>query len=262
MENGRSKQTSLFMWALFIGLLSNNMTTFVMCRSVEDQKNYYYSPDPHAGTPPAGSHQSPPHGTPPSHGSTPPSNCGNPPSGHHNPSPAPPTHHSTPTPTPTYGGSPPRSTTPSTPTIITPPTTPTIPGISTPSPPFDPHSPPFSLGGTCDYWRTHPTLIWGLFGWMGTTMSGAFGISGLPVSGSISHLSLEQALTNTRKDGFGELYREGTASLLNSMVNKRFPFTTTQVRDNFVSALASNKAAASQAQVFKLANEGRFKPTN
>lgn len=75
-----------------------------------------------------------------------------------------------------------------------------------------------------------------------------------------STLSLQQALSNTRTDGLGALYREGTASLLNSMVNQKFPYTTKQVRESFVASLSSNKAAAAQAQLFKLANEGRVKP--
>lgn len=89
-------------------------------------------------------------------------------------------------------------------------------------------------------------------------MGSAFGITNAPGFGAT--LSLPQALSNSRTDGLGALYREGAASFLNSMVNNRFPFTTSQVRDSFVSALSSNKAAAAQSQVFKMANEGRFKP--
>ncbi|CAK9160227.1 unnamed protein product [Ilex paraguariensis] len=164
---------------------------------------------------------------------------------------------------PTSGGSTP--TAPSIPSI-TPPTTPiypvtpsspgtpTIPGISTPSPPFDPNSP---FTGTCNFWSTNPGLIWGLFGWAGT-LGGAFGTPSLPGTGA--SMSLQEALSNSNTDGLGALYREGTASLLNSMVNRRFPYTTTQVRDSFVRALGSNKAAAAQAHLFKLANEGRLKP--
>lgn len=72
-------------------------------------------------------------------------------------------------------------------------------------------------------------------------------------------MSLQQALSNTRTDGYGSLYREGTASLLNSMVSHKFPYTTREVRESFVSALASNKAAAAQGQLFKQANEGKLK---
>ncbi|KAL3848697.1 hypothetical protein ACJIZ3_010579 [Penstemon smallii] len=239
------------------------------------------------------------HGTPPSHGGTPPVNCGNPPSGgggHHHTTPSPPRgggggyYHSPPTTTPTtptptipapsgggYYHSPP-TVTPITPTIptptilppptivtppviVTPPTTPidpgtpTIPGITIPSPPFafDPNSPPF----TCTYWRNHPTLIWGLFGLWGTTVGSAFGVTSLPGIGASADLL--HALSNTRTDGLGELYREGTAALLNSMVHRGFPYTTSQVRDSFVASMGSNKAASTQARLFKLANEGRKK---
>lgn len=109
----------------------------------------------------------------------------------------------------------------------------------------------------CSYWRNHPGVIWGLVGWWGT-LGNAFGVTSVPGFGS--NFNLQQALSNSRTDGLGELYREGTASLLNSMVYNRFPFTTKQVRDNFVAALGSNHAAAAQARVFKLANEGKLKP--
>lgn len=78
------------------------------------------------------------------------------------------------------------------------------------------------------------------------------------VPGFGSSMSLQQALENTRGDGLGALYREGTASLLNSMADQRFPFTAKQVRERFIAGLSSNKAAAAQAQLFKLANEGRI----
>ncbi|KAK2978471.1 hypothetical protein RJ640_003225, partial [Escallonia rubra] len=252
------------------------------------------TPPANCGNPPSGHHHDPspstPTGGPPTGGSySPPTYTPTPsiptPSTPYTPTPSIPTPSTPYTPTPSIP-------TPSTPTIISPPTTPidpgtpTIPGISIPSPPLLPSYPPIGgttpidpgtptipgisipsppllpsyppIGGTCDYWRTHPGYIWGLFGWWGTTVGGALGVSSIPGFGS--HLSLQQALSNTRSDGFGALYREGTASLLNSMVNNRFPFTTNQVRDNFVSALGSNKAAAAQARVFKKANEGRLKP--
>ncbi|GFP87884.1 protodermal factor 1 [Phtheirospermum japonicum] len=213
---------------------------------------------------------------------TPPANCGTPPSGgggghhHHTPSPPSggrrllpfPTHRNpyyTHPPTPLVASPPPIVTPP---VIITPPTTPidpgtpSTPGITIPSPPFpfpspfpfDPNSPPF----TCTYWRNHPTLIWGLFGWWGTTVGSAFGVTSLPGTGA--NMNVLQALSNTRLDGLGQLYREGTAALLNSIAHTRFPYTTSQVRDSFVSALGSNKAAADQAQLFRLANEGKTKP--
>ncbi|KAJ8532219.1 hypothetical protein K7X08_012142 [Anisodus acutangulus] len=254
MGKQRSKQSFLILWAAFAALLSQNLVIPVMSSaSFEEQKNYY-TPDPHIGTPSTGSSTPPSHATPShgssSHGSKPPANCGNPPKGghHHNPTPAPPSGgHSG-----GYYPTPPSTPTPSTPSAPIPPTTPIIdpgtpstPGTPTPSPPF-----------TCDYWRTHPGLIWGLFGWWGT-VGGAFGVASAPGLGS--NMNLLQALANQHTDGFGQLYREGTASLLNSMVSKRFTYSTTQVKNNFAAALSSDNAAAAQAQLFKLANEGRLK---
>ena len=89
-------------------------------------------------------------------------------------------------------------------------------------------------------------------------MGSAFGVTSVP--GFSSGITLPQALSNTRTDGVGSLLREGTASYLNSLVNHKFPYTSTQVRDRFVASLNSNKAAAAQAQLFKMANEGRMKP--
>ncbi|CAA0808674.1 Protodermal factor 1 [Striga hermonthica] len=109
------------------------------------------------------------------------------------------------------------------------------------------------------YWLNHPTLIWGLFGFWGTTIGTAFGSSSLPGFGA--NTNIIQALSNTRTDGLGQLYREGTAALLNSMAHARFPYTTSQVRDSFLAAVGSNQAAAAQAQLFRMANEGRTKPT-
>ncbi|KAE8678467.1 Protodermal factor 1 [Hibiscus syriacus] len=410
MARERNKQLCL-MWVLVAGLLCQNLVVPVSSIDLGEQKNYYPSPDPHAGTPPSGSHGTPPShgsggGTPPSHGtpshgggyhhtpSTPstPSggNCGTPPHEPSTPSTPPrtPSHGSPPSygggspptpvtvspptpiidpgtpstppsygggspptygggspptpvtvspPTPiidpgtpstppsygggsppTYGGgSPPTPVTvspptpiidpgtpstppsygggspptygggsPPTPVIVSPPTpiidpgTPSTPpsygggspptygGGSPPTPIIDPGTPsiptpPFfpaptpPIGGTCDFWRSHPTLIWGLLGWWGT-LGSAFGMTSAPGFGAT--MSLPQALSNTRSDGLGALYREGTASFLNSMVNHRFPFSTEQVRQSFVSALGSNSAAAAQAHLFKLANEGHIKP--
>ncbi|CAI9089073.1 OLC1v1023574C1 [Oldenlandia corymbosa var. corymbosa] len=278
----RNQSSSLLLWAALTALISQNLLVpvFSAQATFEDQKNYYPR-DPGAGTPPTPSGST--GGSPPrssgggghGHGGTPPANCGNPPSG----------GHSTPTPsTPSGGGgyhhySPP-STTPTTPTtptpttpivpspFFTPPTpstpidpgtgTPSSPGITIPSPPFpfDPNSPPF----TCDFWRNHPTLIWGVLGWFGT-VGGTLGGTSSGIPGFGSNMSLLQALGNTRSDGYGALYREGTAAYLNAMVNRGrgFPYTTNQVRDRFASSLRSNKAAANQARLFKLANEGRVK---
>ncbi|XP_015082407.1 protodermal factor 1-like [Solanum pennellii] len=257
MAKQRSSQSSRILWAAFAAMLLQNLVIPVVSfASFEEEKNYY-TPDPHTGSPPTGSSTPPYHATPShgsgSHESKPPANCGNPPKGgqHHDPTPASPSGGyyphppSTPTPTPS---------TPSTPTIVTPPTTPIIdPG--TPSTPATPTpSPPF----TCDYWRTHPGLIWGLFGWWGNVGS-AFGVASAPGLGS--NMNLLQALSNQHTDGLGQLYREGTASLLNSMVSKRFSYSTTQVKNNFATALSSDSAAAAQAQLFKLANQGRLKPS-
>ncbi|OAY60644.1 protodermal factor 1 [Manihot esculenta] len=304
MGMGKCKHTSMLMLVLVAGLLCQNFAIVpVTARTIEDDKHYYPSPDPHARSPPTGSHSTPHHGggstphhgggstpshgggyggTPPSHPtpSTPsPGNCGTPPSV---PTPSRPPSDPTPTPYTPTPSTPPSVPTPSTPSnpppsgggyyptppstggspptpVIETPPTPITPTPSTPyipSPPFipDPNSP-----FTCTYWKNHPGIIWGLLGWWGTVGS-AFGATSF--SGFGASMSLPQALSNTRNDGYGTLYREGTASLLNSMVSNRFPFTTTQVRDSFVTALASNKAAAAQGSLFKLANEGKLKPRN
>ncbi|XP_018823968.1 protodermal factor 1 [Juglans regia] len=270
MEKVTSSSGSLiFVWTVVTVLLSHNVLIHAKSAGIEDQKNYYSDPNappgvPHGSSPPhvnppshgpgGTPHGSPPHGNPPPHGSgggsyyPPPStpsggDCGTPPStpgsdggSYHYP--------------PSAGGTPP------TPVIVSPPSGSTTPTPRTPTPPFlpDPNTP---FTGTCNYWRSHPGVVWGLLGWWGT-LGSAFGVPSVPGFGA--HLSLQQALSNTRNDGLGALYREGTASLLNSMVNNRFPYTTKEVRQNFVSALGSNKAAAAQAQLFKLANEGRLKP--
>ncbi|XP_061369830.1 protodermal factor 1-like isoform X7 [Gastrolobium bilobum] len=192
-----------------------------------------------------------------------PGNCGSPPHEPSVPTPSTPSTPATPSNPPSGGGgyynSPPTygGGSPPTPITVSPPTTPIDPGTPTlPSPPFLPSPSPFT--GTCNYWRTHPGIILGLLGWWGT-LGNAFGVSVIPGSGAAS-LSLPQALSNTRTDGLGALYREGTASFLNSLVNNRFPYTTQQVRDRFATSLSSNKAAAAQARLFRMANEGRMKP--
>nr|AEA50961.1 protodermal factor 1.1 [Gossypium hirsutum] len=292
MERQRSKQVCLLMWVLVAAFFSHNRVIAVTSTGLGEQKNYYPAPDPHAGTPPSGSQGTPPSsggGSPPSHGtpshgggyhpsptpSTPSGgNCGTPP---HDPStPSTPSHtpsHGTPPSSgggsppsygggspPSYGGGSPPSYGGGSPPSYgggSPPTTPIDPGTpSIPSPPFFPAPTP-PIGGTCDFWRGHPTLIWGLLGWWGT-VGNAFGVTNAPGLGT--SMSLPQALSNTRTDGLGALYREGTASFLNSMVNNRFPFSTKQVRETFVAALGSNSAAAAQARLFKLANEGHLKP--
>ncbi|XP_038900371.1 protodermal factor 1-like [Benincasa hispida] len=241
----RTKQASVLLFTLLAGLLSQSLLIPVFSTSIADQKSYYSPPsDPHSGTPPTGSHSSP---IPPSHGYG-----GSPP------------HYSTPTPStpskpPSSGGgyyNPPSSgggSPPTTPVDPGTPSTPSTPGVpSTPSTPSIPTTP-----FTCNYWLNHPGMIWGVLGWWGT-LGNAFGATNVPGFGT--NLNLLQALSNTRTDGFGALLREGTASYLNSLASNRFPFTTKQVRTSFVSALSSNKAAADQANTFKLANEGKIKP--
>ena len=73
-----------------------------------------------------------------------------------------------------------------------------------------------------------------------------------------SNPTLHDALTNTRTDGYGALFREGTAALLNSMTDSKYPFTTTQVKFSFAGAITSDGAAEAQADIFKQANEGKF----
>ncbi|KAJ0977404.1 hypothetical protein J5N97_012878 [Dioscorea zingiberensis] len=106
------------------------------------------------------------------------------------------------------------------------------------------------------YWITHPAAIWSLLGYWGT-VGGFLGAGSSLAYGK--ELTLHQALSNTRTDGIGELYRQGTAALLNSMATNKFPFSSQQVKDAFTAALGSQKAAADQAEIFKLANEGKLK---
>ncbi|KAK9093508.1 hypothetical protein Syun_028419 [Stephania yunnanensis] len=236
------------------------------------------------GTPPSGGHHTPTPSTPSTPSYTPtPSTPSTPsytptPSTPSTPSYTPtPSTPSTPTPTtptpvveppPTYTPTPvtptpvtptPVTPTPVTPTPVTPtPVTPTTPTPPSPLFPIDPNAPP-PFTGTCNYWSSHPDTIWALCGWW-ATIGGIFPVPTSSTPSISPGLTLPQALTNTRTDGFGALYREGTASLLNSMVNSRFPYTTEQVRNHFVSALVSNRAASNQAELFKKANEGRLKP--
>ncbi|KAI3437527.1 uncharacterized protein J3R85_005303 [Psidium guajava] len=293
-QKGQTLGLFLCLWAAAAAAaVQNFVVPAVSEASFEDQKNYYTpTPDPNIGTPPAPRvtpphRTSPPHrhgGTPPYHGTpTPPTgNCGNPPhvptpstprggggGSYYDPPPSTPrgggggSYYNPPPSTPSGGGggsysSPPPST--PTPVIVSPPTTPIIiPGTPSaptiPAPPFDPNSNPFT--GTCNFWRNHPAVIWGLLGWWGTVGS-TFGVTSMP--GLPANLNLMQALSNTRNDGLGQLYREGTASFLNSMANAHFPYTTQQVRESFTAALGSNSAAAAQARLFRLANEGHTKP--
>ena len=116
------------------------------------------------------------------------------------------------------------------------------------------HVPLLYCGGYCvSYWRTHPQSIWAICGYW-NTIGRMLGLS----PPSSPNLSLLDALRNTRTDGLGDLYREGTAAFLNSLANQKFIFSSSQVRNAFASALVSDQAAAEQAQIFKRANEGRL----
>ncbi|XP_030466845.2 protodermal factor 1-like [Syzygium oleosum] len=294
MTKQKGRSLSLFICLCVVVVAQNLVVPAASEASFEDKKNYY-TPDPRIGTPPTVPRVSPPRrtspprghvGTPPYHVTpTPPTgNCGNPPpvptpstprgggGSYYNPPPSTPggggSYYNPPPSTPGGGGggggsysNPPTSGgTPPTPVTVSPPTTPIIiPGTPSaptiPTPPFDPSSDPFT--GTCNFWRTHPTVIWGLVGWW-ATVGGTFGITSMP--GFPANLNLMQALSNTRNDGLGQLYREGTASFLNSMVKTRFPYTTHQVREHFTTAVGSNLSAAAQARLFRLANEGHMKP--
>ncbi|KAG6514924.1 hypothetical protein ZIOFF_025299 [Zingiber officinale] len=108
----------------------------------------------------------------------------------------------------------------------------------------------------CSYWGTHPAVIWGLVGYWGT-IGALFGLPAAAAYGT--DLSLPAALSNPRADGIGALYREGTASMLNSLASRSFPFSPEQVKASFNAAVVSDEAAAAQARVFKKANEGHHK---
>ncbi|XAR49498.1 hypothetical protein NMG60_11032724 [Bertholletia excelsa] len=126
MEAARNKQTSLLIWSLVVGFLSQNLLIPVTS-TVIDQKNHYLPGHHGRSSPAGGSHRSPSHrhgpspydgsgggsygSTTPSHGTPshgggggyggvpPSSNCGNPPSGgggYYGPNPAPPIHHKSP----------------------------------------------------------------------------------------------------------------------------------------------------------------------
>ncbi|KAF6145445.1 hypothetical protein GIB67_032568 [Kingdonia uniflora] len=291
MEKKMSKMSLFVCFSVSLLVSHTNLVTLVMCssRNFGDQKTYYPSPaDPHTGTPPSGSsHGSSPT---PSHGSSggsPPSssggNCGTPPTHHHRSHHGSPPSYTTPStpivlsppppstpsvdpgsgysyPPPTSSGGSGGSSPPSTPVIVTPvtPSTP-VPTINPPPLiPVDPNTP--VTGGTCNYWKSHIPAIWGLIGGWWTSIGGILGVPSTSTSSFGPHMNLVEALSNTRTDGVGALYREGTTSLLNSMVSRKFTYSTQQVKDGFVAGLASNKAAAHHARIFKVANEGLAKP--
>lgn len=105
------------------------------------------------------------------------------------------------------------------------------------------------------FWRTHSALMWELVGYW-RTIGGLFGAPVTPIFGDIT---LNQALESRRRDGYGDLLREGTASLLNTFANPKFPFTAQQIREKFSAAVQGNEdTAALQAREFKLANEGHL----
>ena len=108
----------------------------------------------------------------------------------------------------------------------------------------------------CSYWISHPGAILAFFGYWGT-VGQSFGAACSSAFGK--NISLHDALKNTRTDGIGALYREGTAALLNSVACKKYSFTTQQVKAAFAAAIVSDKAAAAQAEIFKQANEGGVK---
>ncbi|GLJ31003.1 hypothetical protein SUGI_0619820 [Cryptomeria japonica] len=249
----------------------------------------YSSPPPAGGSTPATPSLTPPYGATPSSPSTPKYTSPPAPTSFKPPSPSKGGSSSPTTPSvPSYGGSPPSpssSSSPSVPTYGTPPvpsssssTAPPVVGTS-PSPPTDPGVPstprgstpsvpglspggiipglPGSGTGTCNFWGSHPSLFPNILS-IFSSISDLFGSGSFFPSKSGKGLTVQEALTNRRKDGYGLLLREGTASLLNSLVNPTFQFPAEEVKNQFNVALRSNKAAAVQGAKFKSANEGRL----
>ncbi|KAJ9563607.1 hypothetical protein OSB04_008767 [Centaurea solstitialis] len=267
------------------GSTRHQVAVYSPVRSTPPPSTGYHNEPPSSG----GSTPAPPSGTPTVPSSKPP--VVEPPSPIASPNPSPPsggctcgtptrpvvapspTDGNSPTPAPQsgYGYNPPPpststspsdtpSTTPATtPPSGTPPTTPRSnpPSIDTPSPPVDANIP--FIGGTCNFWRQHPELLSNIFTWWRDTIGRVMGFGSF-IPGFGTNMNFLEALSNERTDGYGALYREGTAAYLNSLVNVNFPFTTHHVRDSFVAGLTSNKAAAAQAEVFRLANEGHLRP--
>ncbi|BAH91596.1 protodermal factor 1 [Oryza sativa Japonica Group] len=164
----------------------------------------------------------------------------------------------TPTPTPAYGSTP----TPSYGTTPTPSygTTPTPSYGTTPSTPSTPDVPEVptkhDFCGSCDYWKNHPDVIISAIGSLGD-IGKTLGTACSLITGKKLE-NLHDALSNTGTDGTGALLREGAAAYLNSIVNKKFPFTTQQVKDCIVVAMTSDGAASSQAEIFKKANDYHY----
>ncbi|KAF0933961.1 hypothetical protein E2562_021024 [Oryza meyeriana var. granulata] len=107
------------------------------------------------------------------------------------------------------------------------------------------------------YWKSHPDVIIAAIGSLGD-IGKTFGAACSLIVGKKLD-NLHDALSNTRTDGTGALLREGAAAYLNSIVNKKFPFTTQQVKDFIVVAMTSDGAASSQAEIFKKANDYHYK---
>ncbi|XP_047048574.1 protodermal factor 1-like [Lolium rigidum] len=217
----------LLISAVLVGLVSLSS-----CRSLgELNEHKTYSSMPHYGGSPT-----------PTHGS----------GGGYKPTPTPtPTYGATPTPTygatptPTYGATP-------TPSYGTTPSTPSTPSHDVPTIPKK-----HELIGSCDYWKGHPDAIVAAIGSLGN-IGQTFGAACSMIVGKKLE-NLHDALSNTRTDGIGALIREGAAAYLNSIVNKKFPFTTQQVKDCIVVAVISEGAASAQAGVFKKANDSHYK---
>ncbi|KAK1616304.1 hypothetical protein QYE76_021821 [Lolium multiflorum] len=108
-----------------------------------------------------------------------------------------------------------------------------------------------------NYWKGHPDAIIAAIGSLGN-IGQTFGAACSMIVGKKLE-NLHDALSNTRTDGIGALIREGAAAYLNSIVNKKFPFTTQQVKDCIVVAVISEGAASAQAGVFKKANDSHYK---
>ncbi|KAF7035372.1 hypothetical protein CFC21_046263 [Triticum aestivum] len=227
----------LLMSAVLVGLVSLSS-----CRSLgelHEQKTHYGgSPTPTHGS---GGGYNPTLTPTPTYGTTPTPSYGTTPT---------PTYGITPT--PTYGTTPTPSygTTP-TPSYGTTPSTPSAPSHDVPASPKK-----HGFIGSCDYWKNHPDAIVAAIGSLGN-IGKTFGAACSMIGGKKLG-NMHDALSNTRTDGIGALIREGAAAYLNSIVNKKFPFTTQQVKDCIVVAVTSDGAASAQAGVFKKANEFHY----
>lgn len=256
----RSKRMYSSYLCLMVVVLVQSLSTPADCgrsiQEVSDQKNYYVPSTPHDSSSP------PKYSSPNSPACPTPSDGGSSGGGHSTPTTPSGHHHAT----PTYGGTPPSST-PGTTVPSAPYSTPgtnvpsppySSPAITVPSPPttYDPSVPPFHPG-TCSYWTAHPEKIVVVIGKFGTTVGDFFGVACVFAYGK--NPTLHDAVANTNTGGIGALLREGTTALLNSLACKSFPLTQQQVTSAFAAALGTDGSAAAQAEVFKVANEGRYK---